>query len=49
MEHISFVVDENLEGLRLDKAITESAGPLISRSFLQKINRNCEFCKFAQN
>ncbi len=37
MEHISFVVDENLEGLRLDKAITESAGPLISRSFLQKI------------
>ena len=35
MEHLRFTVDEDFEGLRLDKYISDMTGPLLSRSFLQ--------------
>ena len=42
MEHLRFTVDEDSEGLRLDKYISDMTGPLLSRSFLQKIIKNNE-------
>ena len=42
MEHLRFTVDEDFEGLRLDKYISDMTGPLLSRSFLQKIIKNNE-------
>ena len=42
MEHLQFTVDEDSEGLRLDKYISDMTGPLLSRSFLQKIIKNNE-------
>ena len=42
MEHLRFTVDEDSEGLRLDKYISDMTGPLLSRSFLQKIIKNSE-------
>lgn len=37
MEQFRFLIDEDLEGVRLDKTISDLTGPLISRSFLQKL------------
>ncbi len=37
MEKFKFLIDEDLEGVRLDKTIADLTGPLISRSFLQKL------------
>lgn len=37
MEKFKFTIDEDFDGLRLDKAISDLTGPLISRSFLQKL------------
>lgn len=37
MEQFRFIIDEDLEGGRLDRVISDLTGPLISRSFLQKL------------
>lgn len=37
MERFRFIIDEDLEGIRLDRVISDLTGPLISRSFLQKL------------
>jgi len=36
------LIDEDLEGVRLDKTISDLTGPLISRSFLQKLIKDGE-------
>lgn len=42
MEEFVFNIDDDLEGVRLDKTISDLTGPLISRSFLQKIIKSGE-------
>lgn len=37
MEKFKFCIDDDFDGIRLDKAISDLTGPLISRSFLQKL------------
>lgn len=37
MEKFKFTIDEDYDGIRLDKAVADLTGPLISRSFLQKL------------
>lgn len=37
MEKFKFTIDEDFDGIRLDKAIADLTGPMISRSFLQKL------------
>lgn len=37
MEQFRFTIDEDIEGVRLDRAITDLTGPMLSRSFLQKL------------
>lgn len=37
MEQFRFTVDEDFEGVRLDRAVTDLTGPMLSRSFLQKL------------
>ena len=37
MEKFKFTIDEDYDGIRLDKTISDLTGPLISRSFLQKL------------
>lgn len=37
MEEFKFIIEDELEGFRLDKTISDLTGPLVSRAFLQKL------------